>query len=198
MIETLSPKVPVVKARRFTRSEYHGMAELGFFEGQHVELIEGEIVMMSPQKPRHSMHSKRIADILTKAFGPGYFALNHSPIELPGGSEPEPDVAIIKGREEDFLDINPTMAELVVEVSLSTYAYHRGRKASIYARGGVRDYWIVNLLKNQLEVFRDPRKMSAKVFAYSSIRILLPDSTVSPLAMPKSKVAVNDLFLCVK
>jgi Uma2 family endonuclease len=194
-----SQKESIVKPRRFTRSEYHGMADLGFFEGEQVELIEGEIVMTSPQKPRHSMSSGEIADILSAAFGPGYFAMQHSPLSLSGDSEPEPDVAIIKGNRRDFMQINPAMAELVVEVSLTRYySYDSGRKASIYARAGIPEYWILNLLKNQLEVLREPQKVSSKVYRYSRIRILLPGSTVSPLSVPKSKISVSDLFLSAK
>ncbi len=187
-----------MRTHRFTLAEYDSLVDLGFFEGKTVELLEGEIVVMSPQNPPHSWSTRNIADVLGNAFGPEYLIFQHSQLSLPGNSEPEPDVAVVKGSKNDFWNAHPTTAEVVVEVSLSSNAKDRLQKAPIYARAGISEYWIVNLLKNQLEILRTPRKESARRYNYSSTSILFPGEIVSPLAKPKVKIAVSDLFPPIK
>lgn len=181
--------------RRWTRQEYYRMAADGYFEGQRVELIGGEIVVMSPQNFRHGSGLERIARVVERAFGPKYWVRTQQPLNLSLDSSPEPDVYVVTGSPDDYSD-HPRRAALVIEVSDTTLAFDRGRKASLYARGRVADYWIVNLLDHQLEVYRAPvsDKTQQLGFRYGSRTILNAGNTISPLAKPKVEIQVRKLL----
>ena len=181
--------------RRWTREEYYRMGELGFFHGQRVELIEGEIIVLSPQNWPHSSTVDRVGEVLRRILGIGFWVRTQIPLNL-GTSDPELDVSVVLGRREDYSD-HPTTAVLIVEVSDSTLAYDRSRKASLYARAGIADYWIVNLVDKQLEVRRDPRPDPSQYYGhgYASVTILVPPAVVNPLAAPQVSLAVADLLL---
>jgi Uma2 family endonuclease len=180
--------------RRWTREEYYRMGDLGFFHGQRVELIEGEIMVLSPQNWPHTLTVARVGEALHRVLGTGFWVRMQFPLNL-STSDPEPDVSVAAGRIEDYSD-HPTTAVLVVEVSDSTLAYDRKRKASLYARAGIADYWIVNLVDKQLEVRRDPRPDPSQHYGhgYASLTILVPPAVVNPLAAPQVSLAVADLL----
>src|SRR6516225_11328145 len=150
-----APLIDEPTPRRWTREEYYQMGELGLFHGQRVELIEGEIMVLSPQNWRHTSTVARVGEALHRVLGTGLWVRMQFPLNL-STSDPEPDISVVAGRIEDYRD-HPTTALLIVEVSETTLAYDRTRKASLYARAGIADYWIVNLVNNQLEVRRDLR-----------------------------------------
>ncbi|MCL2641153.1 MAG: Uma2 family endonuclease [Phycisphaerales bacterium] len=179
---------------RFTREEYYRLGELGMFEGQRVELIEGEIVDMAPQLTPHAMATSLALQALQKAF-PGYLVRIQMPLSF-GASEPEPDLAIVTGQPRDYPTGHPQTALLVVEVSESTLRYDRTRKASLYARAGIKDYWVLNLVKNCLEVMRGPVEDGNAEFGwrYASVTTLKSGDLVSPLAKPQAVIAVTDLL----
>jgi Uma2 family endonuclease len=176
-------------------AEYHTLAEMGWFEGQRVELIEGEIIEMSPQKEPHFQSILLILDVLQLAFGPGHSVRPQGPLSLATASEPEPDVAVVRGTPRDYT-AHPTTALLVVEVSESSLAYDRGDKASLYAKAGIADYWILNLIDRQLEVRRNPGPDASQThgYGYADVTILGETESIAPLAAPQSIVAVRDLL----
>jgi Uma2 family endonuclease len=180
--------------RRWTRDEYYRMGELGFFHGQRVELIEGEIMVLSPQNWPHSSTVDRVGKLLDRVLGTGFWTRMQLPVNL-GASEPEPDVSVVVGRREDYSD-HPTTAVLIVEVAENSLDYDRTRKASLYARAGIADYWIVNLVDKQLEVRRDPRPDPSQPYGhgYASLTILVPPTVIHPLAAPQVSLAVADLL----
>jgi Uma2 family endonuclease len=183
--------------RRWSIPEYYRMGELGWFDGQRVELIDGEIVQMAPQKDVHAAVISLTAKALSRAFGPGHWVRQQLPLHLAPNSEPEPDVAVVRGDERQFIGTgHPTGALLVVEVSDTTLAYDRERKASLYASAGIADYWIVNLVVGRLEVRRDPIADPSQPFGYryNSIMNNTPPDAVSPLAVPSEMVVVGDLL----
>jgi Uma2 family endonuclease len=111
-------------------------------------------------------------------------------------SEPEPDVAVIRGAARDYAHAHPPSAALVVEVARSGLRAARGRKAAAYARAHIADYWIVNLVDRVLEVHREPARpgpMRAR-WGYASIETLGPEATVTPLAAPDAGIRVADLL----
>lgn len=182
--------------RRWTREEYYRMGDMGFFDGQRVELIEGEIMVLSPQKAEHWTTTDRVAELLRASFGSGYHVRMQGPIDFGLISEPEPDIAVIVGTRSQYTTHHPQTAVLIVEVSESRLDYDRTRKASLYARAGIADYWIVNLVNNQLEVRRDPRPDPSQYYGhgYGSLTTLVAPAVVNPLAVPQISLAVVDLL----
>jgi Uma2 family endonuclease len=178
--------------RRFSKPEYYRLSELGFFRGQRVELIEGHIMVLSPQNAPHSGTVAVVLRVLRGVFGPDAHVRPQMPLDLGQTTGPEPDLAVVAGREEHYLTAHPTAALLIVEVSDTTLAYDRHRKGSLYARAGVPDYWVVNLRARQVEVYRAP--IPDALHRYSSRTDLLPPATVSPLALPQVAIPVADLL----
>ena len=179
--------------RLWTRGEYYRLAELGLFDGERVELIEGEVIQISAQKSLHAVSIGLSERALYKAFGGGYWVRSQMPLHLGARSAPELDLAVVKGEPRDYKS-HPRGALLVVEVSDTTLAFDRGRKAALYARTGIDDYWIVNLVARQLEIRRAPVTNSqGRGFVYSDTTILLPHEFAKPLAA-KGRIAVADLL----
>ncbi len=183
-----------VKVRRWTCDEYHKMAELGFFDGKRVELIEGEIIEMSPMNKPHATAVRIILEALREIFTQGYIVDSQLPLSFSKRSEPEPDVAVIKGGVRDFMSSHPKTAELIVEVSDSTLRLDRTKKAVLYAQNKIQDYWILNLKDRCLEVYRQPKKDKKLGFIYTERRIFTETDKVSPLAMPDAKIKIADLL----
>src|SRR6185369_8172239 len=132
---------------RWTRREYARLIDHGLLdEDDPIELLDGLLLVKEPQSSPHRTAVGLVAKALERAFGDGWFVQVQSPIGLDNRSEPEPDVSVIRGAPRDYVRAHPTRPALVVEVALSGLAIARGRKASAYARGGITDYWIVDLV----------------------------------------------------
>jgi Uma2 family endonuclease len=172
------------------------MAEMGLFDGRHVELIEGDVIEMSPMKPPHRTAVVLTGDRLREAFGQGYFINVQSPFDAGDPSEPEPDIAVIPGNVRDYKDDHPTAAALIVEVADTSLQYDRTVKAGLYAKAGISDYLIVNLVDNQVEVYRHPAPRQDHIygFGYTSITMLKPTDTISPLAASHVAIVVAGLL----
>ena len=187
--------ISYVRTPRLTRLEYEALVERGTLdEDDRIELLDGRLVFREPPGSRHAAACLRIRIALDRAFGRGYHVRPQFPIALDDASEPEPDIAVVRGRIEDYLDAHPTSPVLVVEVASSSLARDRDGKGPLYARAGVPDYWIVNLLGNVLEVHRDPERAPAGRWRYRTVRVLKPRAVVSPLAAPRARVRVADLL----
>ena len=183
--------------RRWTRAEYMRMTEVGILApDERVELIEGEIIKMSPQNTPHAVAVSLISEILRVFFGKGYYVRTQMPMDINEISEPEPDVAVVSGTPRDYLLGHPTTALLIVEVSDSTLAYDRNQKASLYAKADIADYWIVNLINRRLEVHREPAPMPEQPFGcgYKQITHYVETDHVTPLAHPQSFIAVAEIL----
>ena len=185
-----------VQRRRWTKDEYYRLGELGFFRGQRVELIEGELMVQSPQGPLHFSEVDQVYLLLRQVFGAGYWVRAQGPVDLGQPSEPEPDVSVVPGSRADYVQAHPTTAVLIVEVSDSTLNYDRRRKASLYARARIADYWIVNLVDRRIEVFRDPVPDPTQHYGYgySSHSVVVPPGAVTPLALPAVAIPAADLL----
>ena len=193
MVQTLEhPKTVPIPRRRFTREEYYRLAEIGFFQGERVELIEGEIVKMSPISPLHGEVLTLLAERLWQLFGEGYRVRVQLPLSL-GDSEPEPDIAVVPGKAGDYVHAHPTTALLVVEVAQTSLEYDREVKAPLYARAGIPEYWIVNLDGQCIEVYRDPAPMG-EGFGYRSRRIYMRDERIACSYKPDETLSVSDLL----
>jgi Uma2 family endonuclease len=183
--------------RRWTRAEYDRMVDIGLLgSDDHVELIDGEIITMAPQKSLHATVVGLAQDALSKGIGPGMHVRVQSPVALDADSEPEPDLVVVRGERRDYLGAHPAAPLLIVEVSDSTLSFDRTRKAAIYARSGIAEYWIVNIVDRVLEVHRGPgpAPTAALGFAYAAIERLGPGDVVAPLAVPRVQIAVGELL----
>ena len=172
------------------------MTELGWFEGRRVELIEGEIVEMAAMNTPHWGALILVADALRDVFKKDFFISVQSPLNMSDFSQPEPDVAVISGSPRDYSAAIPSTAALVVEISDSTLSYDRTQKAALYARAGIAEYWILNLIDNQLEIHRKPgaRPDQPFGFGYLNLSFHRAGDLVSPLEAPQSSIAVADLL----
>ena len=183
--------------RLWSADELYRLLDLGFFQGQRVELIEGEILLMASQTNLHAQSVALTAQALSAAFGKNYWVRVQMSLDLSPYSVPDPDLAVISGsvRDNSGRD-NPKTALLIVEVSDSTVAWDRKNKGSLYARTGIADYWIVNLEKRFLEVQRSPVADETRVFGfgYKDVSHLELTDQVSPLALPEARIQVADLF----
>lgn len=189
------PREEFLRPRRWTTAEYYRMGELGLFDDERVELLDGGIWTLPPQGTPHFSSVEAAAEILLDAFGDGFTVRRHGPITLEDGTEPEPDVVIVPGSRRDYADHHPVPAEirLLAEVSDATLRKDRSTKRDDYARAGITDYWIINLVHRQLEVYRDPAPIT-NGHAYKTMLTLFDDDTVAPLSAPTSPIAVGDLF----
>ena len=185
-----------LETRRWKRVEYDRLIECGFFQpGDPVELLGGQLIVAEPQGNRHYATIRAVDEALRAAFGPGWDIRPQAPVALDDESEPEPDVSVVPGTFRDYVGGHPSRPVLVVEVSVSSLALDRGRKAGLYARAGLADYWIVNLVDRVLEVYREPGRDPEAPFGwrYRSVMVLGPDAAVSPLASPHARVHVSDV-----
>jgi Uma2 family endonuclease len=178
--------------RRFTRDEYYVMVDAGLFDGQRVELIEGEIVAMAPQRDQHAAAVRLTEHALRAVFTHGFTVQTQLPLDL-GSSQPEPDVAVLRGTPRQ-IETHPTTALLIVEISDTTLRQDRLRKAPLYAAANVTDYWILNLVDRRLEVLRTPQRNPDGTWSYAETQAFPDTESVSPLAMPGVRVNVSDLL----
>lgn len=147
-----------LEPRRFNVTEYYQMAEAGVLKPEdRVELIEGEVIKMSPIGSKHAACVKRLDDLLHRKFGSKCISIQ-SPVRLDDYSEPEPDVALVKSRDDYYELQHPTAADtlLIIEVADSTVLTDRSIKVPLYARANVPEVWLVNLPAQSIEVFNDP------------------------------------------
>ena len=178
---------------QWTRAEYHRLADEGFFRNQRVQLIEGSIIEMSPQKNTHSISLLLTCDLMRELFGSTRTVRYQLPLKLSEASEPEPDVAIVVGKPRDWTD-HPTTADLVIEISDSTLKFDLKDKAALYAQALIPEYWVVDLVNQQLIVHRQPKRLRSKPARYEEVTIHEADAVVKPLAKPKASVKVADLL----
>jgi Uma2 family endonuclease len=190
-------EAPAVRMRRWSRREYEQLVGQSFFgPDERLELLDGLLLVKEPQSSAHMTAVRLVEEALRAAFGAGWDVRPQGPIALDPRSEPEPDVSVVRGSPRDYRDAHPSSPALVVEVALASLRLDRTRKGRAFARAGVPEYWIVNLVDRVLEVHRQPGRLddARRGWGYRSVRTLGPDDAVSPLAAPGASVAVADLL----
>lgn len=186
---------PAIQTKRWTRQEYDRMAELGLFSpDDRLQLIEGDILTMTPQNSPHAATIGNTQRALERLFGPNVWVRVQMPLIIDPNSEPEPDLAVVPGAPADYRDEHPRTAMLVVEVSDSTLPLDRDRKRALYARAGIPEYWIVNLADRCLEVYRDPVTPPGQPGSYRVSQKLGPSESLAPLAAATTTITVSDLL----
>ena len=184
--------VEVIEGQRsFTVEQYHRMGEAGVFEpGERVELIRGVIREMSPKGRRHSIAVGLATQIFDRRLeGRASVQVQDALTIEDIRSEPEPDVVVNSSPNPRDVRTEKSKPLLVIEVSNSSLRFDRDQKARIYAKAGIADYWIVNLIDDELEVYRDPVDG-----AYATRLVLQATEIVSPLSFPDLEIAVSDLL----
>jgi Uma2 family endonuclease len=185
------------RTRRWKRVEYERLIERGFFQaGDAVELLGGDIIVAEPQGSRHFAAVRAVEEALRAVFGPGWEVRGQGPVALDEESEPEPDVAVVPGTYRDYAGAHPSRAALVVEVSEASLALDRHHKGSLYARAGLAEYWIVNLVDRVVEVYREPGRDPGAAFGwrYQSVELCGAERSIAPLALPAALIRVADLL----
>jgi Uma2 family endonuclease len=181
-------EIPEVRRRvsHLTIEEYHRLDEFNE-NGRRTELIRGIVIEKISKSPQHSKLGKRLYDLLLRLIPTGFIVWREDPLTL-ADSEPEPDVAVVKGAPEDFDDSHPRTAELVIEVAVSSAALDR-EMAALYADAGVTEYWIVLAPERQVEVYRRP--LNGR---YSDKRLYRADETIECVGLPGVRVRVSEIF----
>jgi Uma2 family endonuclease len=184
---------PLNNLKFWTVEDYHRMSELEILDpNERTELIAGQITFMVAKGTPHVLTLRLLATQLEAALvGQPVLVSTQDPIHLDNFSEPEPDLAIIKGNVFDYADRHPQPADiyLVVEVASSTLKQDCEIKDKLYAKASIADYWVIDIPNHQVHIFRDPTPTG-----YTSHLILTAPQTISPLAFPAISIAIASIL----
>ena len=178
--------------RRFTLEEYHRMGETGVLPADaRVELIDGQVVEMSPIGRDHASCVIRLTDILARQAAAHVSISVQNPLILNDLREYQPDVVALTRRDHRYGAALPTAADalLVIEVGDSSVSFDRTTKIPAYAAALVPEAWLVDLPSDRVEVYRDPEGGS-----YQTVAIANRGATVTPLALPQLHAAVSEIL----
>ena len=159
------------------------MYDAGLFRDERVELLDGEVIAMSPQNTPHASSVARLNRLLMGVLGDTHSVRVQGPIRLDSHSEPEPDFAICVYDPDDYESGHPTPEHilLLIEVSDASLAFDRKRKRVAYARAGIAEYWIVNVPERVVEVSQRPDRAAKRYRVARRARpgeyLTLPDGT---------------------
>jgi Uma2 family endonuclease len=182
MVVALPPDI-----RPLRRAEYDKLVELGAFQDERIELLDGALVPMSPIGTRHASSVDRLVLILVRALGDRAWVRVQNPFAASDISEPQPDVLVAP--LADYRLDHPSAGHLVIEVAESSLPKDRGIKLRLYAERNIPEYWIVDVASSRVEVFREPRGGS-----YDECRVYELGESIEVSAFPDVIVAVADLF----
>ncbi len=182
-------EIPEVRQRvsRLSVQEYHRLDEFNE-NGRRTELIRGILIEKMSKSPLHCTLAKRLYDKIVSLLSGGFIVRHEDPLTL-ADSEPEPDIAIVRGSEGDFATAHPSTAELVIEVAVSSAALDR-ENASLYAEAGVKEYWIVLAAERRVEVYRGP-----VAGRYQEKRMFALDEEIECGSVLGVRVRLSDLFV---
>jgi Uma2 family endonuclease len=186
------------KLRRFSLDEYHQLIELGFFdEDERIELLNGLLVEMSPINPKHAECVDLAAEQLMYKLYKRARVRVQSPISLEVvRSEPQPDITVAVLPPAGYGEHHPQADDvlLVIEVADSSLADDREQKLENYASAGIPEYWILNLVDVQTEVYREPYISASGKAEYKTRLTFMPGDTVALLAFPDCKIDLAEVF----
>ena len=184
----------VVTTRKFTVDEYHTMIQSGILhEDDRVELLEGEIVEMSPISSKHAGCLKRLVEFFSILLVHKKAHLGvQDPVSISKTSEPQPDLSLLKYRKMAYSDRHPRPDEiyLLIEISESSRSTDREIKLPLYAKEKIREVWLVDLINEVVERYLEP-----KGGAYQRIEKYVSGQEISPQAFPDFRLAVKDILL---
>jgi Uma2 family endonuclease len=177
------PQITLPQRKRWTVAEFHALVGQPQFENRRMILVEGEILEMPAPNPPHNTSLALTQAALQTLFADGFWVRSQMPLVLGLSTDPVPDLALVPGAPRDWKE-QPRSALLVVEISDSTLSYDLREKANLYAAGGIKDYWVVDLVHRTLHVCRDPAPDPKQIFgaAYRSRTELAAGERAQPLS----------------
>jgi Uma2 family endonuclease len=190
LVETMT-EIEVVR-RRFTVAELLRLSEIGFLgDDERVELIQGEIVEMSPINVTHASTVNRLNTVLFRSFGDRVTLSVQNPVQLDDETLLQPDIAILRVRGDYYNKQHPSPEDvlLLIEVSDTTLQYDRRVKRRLYGAANIIEYWIADLSKSRIEVYSEPLPDG-----YRTMTLYAPGETLSPSAFPDVMLNVDELL----
>ncbi|MBE9005954.1 Uma2 family endonuclease [Fortiea sp. LEGE XX443] len=178
--------------RKFTVEQYHKMIESGILtENERVQLIRGEIVEMSPIGTKHAACVNCLNKLLYSKLGDRVLIAIQNPVKLNDYSEPQPDVAILKPRDDFYATTHPQPQDifLLIEVADSTITYDREEKIPLYAEANITEVWLVDINGQIVEVYQQPIATG-----YQQMQKFTSGETLSIPSFPEVKISVNEIF----
>ncbi|MFO7141273.1 Uma2 family endonuclease [Arthrospira sp. PCC 8006] len=181
------PATPLKRPLQWSIEDYHQIVNTGILAQRRVEA--GEILEMAPESADHTYSWGSLVTRLSQMLGDRALVRPPAPITL-SQSEPEPDIAIVTGTWERYIDRHPSADDIfwLIEISRPTLAFDRTVKAPLYAAEGIAEYWIINLKERQLERDRQPSP------THYRDRQVLNGGAIAPLAFPDCILEVRSLF----
>jgi len=178
--------------RRFTRAEYHRMAEVGILR-QHdrVELIRGEIVEMAPIGRRHKAFVGNLAQLLMVRLAGRAIVWVQSSVVLAEDTEPEPDLAVLRRGAVPYKERDAWAEDvlMLIEVADSSLAYDRSTKLRLYAEAGIPEYWVVDCVAEAVEIYRGPGPEG-----YREVSRAAGAATLTLQAFPDVELTATEIF----
>lgn len=177
-------------AAKWTIDEYHHMIAAGILSDRKVELLQGEIVEIPPEGEPHAYCSDEAGEYLAKLLGERAKIRQAKPITLPNNSEPEPDIAIVQRLGRDYREHHPYPENIfwLIEYANSSLEKDLRKKSKIYAQVGIPEYWVVNLKKLHLVVFREP------LDGEYATKLTLTGGEIKPITFPDISIAVAQII----
>ncbi len=174
---------------QWTILDYHELIDRGLLNGKKVELLDGNIVTMSPESPLHSYTNRTSAEYLRRKLNSLALVIEAHPITL-SRSEPEPDIAIVALPQECYRDRHPQASDIfwLVEIADTTLTYDLNGKKQIYATEGIKEYWVADLTERQLFVFHELKNNDY------NLQQRYTEGTIFPQAFPTIKISIQELF----
>jgi Uma2 family endonuclease len=193
LLTTTIESSPSIHLKYWTVHDYYRIGDLGILDpSERTELINGHIVVMTAKGTPHVLTLRLLANALGEAFGDRSVVVStQDPIRLDNFSEPEPDLAIVKGTILDYAEHHPVPEDiyLVIEVADATLKQDCEVKDKLYARANIPEYWVVDIKNRQVRIFRDPTPTG-----YGSQLILTETHAVSPLAFPEIVLSIGSIL----
>lgn len=189
----MSATAPLILQRhQLSVTDYYRMAEAGILgESDRCELIEGEIIDMAPIGSEHASKVKRLFRQFEHAIGNSAIVSIQDPVRLDAHNEPQPDVALLRYRDDFYRQAHPAPEDvlLIVEVADASLRYDREVKLPLYARHGIPEVWIVDLQNRRVEIFRGPEGDRYREMVQPT-----RNETVAPMSLPHCSVDLGSLL----
>ena len=191
-VKTRKGTIPPI---RWTVEEFHRINSAETWgKDRRLMLIDGLILEREPMNPRHAVGVSKVSSALAKVFLSDWYIREQQPMVFGLSTDPVPDLAVVVGAMDDYLERHPGMAALVVEVANTSLDFDLTEKAELYATANIPEYWVLDLNARTLVVLRDPVPVPDNGNAYRSITTLNVGDHIQPLAKPEATIAIADLM----